>query len=102
VAASIIGFIRQQALGDPLLAYSERVDRALQRVLGSRAWSRPQREWLERIGAQLRVEVVVDRDALDSGAFRAHGGYKRLDKVFDGKLDEVLGELHDAVWAVAG
>lgn len=102
VAASIIGFIRQQALGDPLLAYSERVERALRRVLGSRAWSRPQREWLERIGAQLRVEVVVDRDALDSGAFRAHGGYKRLDKLFDGQLDEVLGELHDAVWEGAG
>jgi type I restriction enzyme R subunit len=41
VAASIIGFIRQQALGDPLLPYAERVDRALGRILGSRPWSRP-------------------------------------------------------------
>ncbi len=102
VAASIIGFIRQQALGDPLLPYAERVDRALARTLGSRPWSRPQREWLERIGAQLRVELVVDREALDSGAFKAKGGYRVLDKVFDGKIDEVLAELHDAVWGVAG
>jgi type I restriction enzyme R subunit len=101
VAASIIGFIRQQALGDALVPYGQRVDRALARILGSRPWSRPQREWLERIGAQLRIELVVDREALDSGAFKSHGGYQRLDRVFDGKLDEVLGELHEAVWAEA-
>jgi type I restriction enzyme R subunit len=101
VAASIIGFIRQQALGDALVPYRERVDRALARILASRPWSRPQREWLERIGAQLRVELVVDKEALDSGAFKSHGGYKRLDKVFDGKLGQVLGELHEAVWASA-
>ncbi len=98
VAASIIGFIRQQALGDALVPYGQRVERALAKVLGSRTWTRPQREWLERIGAQLRVEQVVDREALDGGAFKSHGGYKRLDKVFDGRLAEVLGELHEAVW----
>jgi type I restriction enzyme R subunit len=102
VAASIIGFIRQQALGDALVPYAQRVDRALNRVLGSRPWTRPQREWLERIAAQLRVELVVDREALDSGAFRSHGGYKRLDKEFDGKLSEVLGELHEAMWEASG
>lgn len=99
VAASIIGFIRQQALGDALLPYAERVDRALSRLLGARAWSRPQREWLERIGAQLRLELVVDREALDRGAFASGGGYKRLDKVFDGELDAVLSQLHEAIWA---
>jgi type I restriction enzyme R subunit len=99
VAASIIGFIRQQALGDALLPYAERVDRALARLLASRPWSRPQRDWLERIGAQLRIELVVDREALDSGAFKSHGGYKRLDKVFDGELDAVLSQLHEAIWA---
>lgn len=102
IAASIIGFIRQQALGGALEPYSQRVDRALSRILASRAWSRPQREWLEKIGAQLRVEVVVDREALDGGAFQAHGGFRRIDKVFDGHLEEVLGELHDAVWTEAG
>jgi type I restriction enzyme R subunit len=101
VAASIIGFIRQQALGDALLPYGERVQKALDRLLGSRAWTRTQREWLERIGAQLRLEYVVDRDALDSGAFKAHGGFKILDKVFDGRLEAVLGELHEAVWTVS-
>jgi type I restriction enzyme R subunit len=30
IAASILGFIRRAALGDPLVPYAERVDRALQ------------------------------------------------------------------------
>ena len=102
IAASILGHIRQQALGSALVPYAERVDKALARLLGSRAWTRPQREWLERIGTQLRREVVVDHEALDSGAFRAKGGFKTINRVFDGDLDTVLGELNDRIWEEAG
>jgi type I site-specific restriction endonuclease len=48
IAASIIGFIRQAALGDPLVPYEERVDRAVKNVLASQRWTDPQRKWLER------------------------------------------------------
>ncbi|HRI06940.1 MAG TPA: type I restriction-modification system endonuclease, partial [Nannocystaceae bacterium] len=101
VAASIIGFIRRAALGDALVPYAERVDRALGKVLASRAWSEPQRKWLQRIGQQLRAEVIVDREALDRGQFKAEGGFARIDKVFDGKLASVLGDLHEALWTPA-
>jgi type I restriction enzyme R subunit len=55
IAASIIGFIRQAALGDALVPYSVRVDRALRKLLASQNWTAPQRKWLERIGSQLKV-----------------------------------------------
>ena len=35
IAASIIGFVRQAALGDPLMPYEERVRAAMQRILAS-------------------------------------------------------------------
>jgi type I restriction enzyme R subunit len=98
IAASILGFIRQQALGDPLEPYHHRVERAVSRLLGSRSWTGQQRQWLQRIGEQLKLEEVVDREALERGAFRAAGGYKRLDKMFGGQLEALLGELHGAVW----
>ena len=98
IAASIIGFIRQLALGSPLVPYEKRVKRAMERILASRAWTAPQRQWLERIGAQMRTETIVDRESLNSGQFRADGGFKRLDKVFDGRMDEVLGEINEALW----
>jgi type I restriction enzyme R subunit len=51
----------------------------------------------------LKAEVVVDRDALDQGQFKAQGGgFARLNKVFDGKLEQVLGELHEAMWEASG
>ena len=101
VAAGIVGYIRQAALGDPLVPYEERVRRALDRLLASRRWTAPQRQWLARIGKQLVQEVVVDREALNGGQFRAHGGFDRLNKVFDGQLEAVLGELADGIWPVS-
>jgi type I restriction enzyme R subunit len=101
IAASIIGFIRQAALGDALVPYAERVDHALATVLVSRAWTAPQRQWLERIAKQLKAETIVDREALDAGQFKADGGYKRVDRVFDGKLDAVLNALGNEVWRAA-
>jgi type I restriction enzyme R subunit len=62
IAASIIGFVRRAALGDALVPYAERVDRALKTILGRQAWTDPQRKWLTRIGDQLKVEHVVDPD----------------------------------------
>ena len=102
IAASIIGFIRQQALGSPLMSYEQRVGRALQKVLASQRWTPPQRKWLERIGRQLKVETIVDRDALDRGQFKAQGGFQRLNKVFGGKLEQVLGDLRSEVWRDVG
>src|SRR5204862_1537466 len=46
IAARIIGFIRQAAIGDPLVPYEQRVDRALTTTLASRLWTTPQRQWL--------------------------------------------------------
>ena len=101
IAASIIGFIRQAALGDALVPYSERVDRALKKTLVNQNWTVPQRKWLERIGKQLKVEVIVDREALDQGEFKSQGGFQRIDKVFQGKLEGLLLEINSAIWEEA-
>lgn len=101
IAASIIGFIRRATLGDALMPYGERVDRALKTIQARRQFTDPQRKWLERIGLQLREETIVDRDALDRGQFKDQGGFNRINKVFDGKLESVLGDLHDALWLPA-
>jgi hypothetical protein len=90
IAASIVGFIRQAAIGDPLVPYRERVQGAMRRILASRQWSDPQRRWLRRIGEQLEQEIVVDREALDQEPFRADGGFVRLNKVFGGTLEKQI------------
>jgi type I restriction enzyme, R subunit len=102
IAASIIGFVRQAALGDPLMPYSDRVKAAMQRVLEGRKWSDPQKRWLRRIGEQVEKEIVVDRDALDRDPFAADGGFARLNKVFDGELEGVLSGINEQMWRRTG
>jgi type I restriction enzyme, R subunit len=104
IAAGIIGYIRQAALGDALEAYDQRVDRALQKVLASRAWTKPQREWLQRIAAQTKANVLVDRAALDDPDLvfkRDGGGFTRLDKLFGGGLEQVLDNFNELLWRPA-
>jgi type I restriction enzyme, R subunit len=101
IAARIVGYIRQVAIGDALEPYEQRVDRALQRILASRTWTTPQRQWLQKIAAQTKANLVVDREALDDPDLvfrREGGGFARLDRVFDGQLEQVLETFKDDLW----
>jgi type I restriction enzyme R subunit len=102
IAATIVGYIRQLALGSPLLPYAERVDRAVQRIRKLHPLTDPQSKWLERIAKQVKLETVVDRASLDVGQFKAEGGFARLNRVFDGKLESLLAELAEEVWKDTG
>jgi type I restriction enzyme R subunit len=98
IAATIVGFIRQRALGSPLVPYAERVDRAVARVLASGTFKPGQKRWLELIAKQLKKEVVLDDEAFRDGAFDSAGGWKAIDKQFDGRLQQILNDLGDEVW----
>jgi type I restriction enzyme R subunit len=101
IAARIIGYIRQAAIGDPLVPYDQRVDRALQTILASRAWATPQRQWLHTIAAQTKANLLVDRAALDDPDLvfkREGGGFARLDRIFEGQLQQVLEAFNEALW----
>jgi len=102
IAATIVGYIRQLALGSPLLPYADRVERAVQRLRRAHKLTAPQSKWLDRIAKQVKLETVVDRASFDTGQFKADGGFARLNKVFDGQLEALLGELADEVWKDAG
>jgi type I restriction enzyme, R subunit len=98
IAASIIGFVRQAALGDPLIPFADRVRAAMNRIYASRAWTDPQRRWLKRIAEQAEREIVVDREALDRPPFDEHGGFTRLNRVFDGKLEALVSDINEELW----
>lgn len=102
IAASIIGFVRQAALGGPLTPYGDRVRAAMNKVLASRAWTDPQKRWLTRIGEQIEKEIVVDRTAIDREPFISDGGFPRLNKVFGGELEAVLAGINEELWKRAG
>lgn len=101
IAASIIGFVRQAAIGDPLVPFETRVQQATKAILAKSPWTAPQKEWLRRIAQQITKEVVLDRDSIDHGTFAAHGGFNRLNKVFEGKLEAILHDFNEELWKVS-
>lgn len=99
VAASIIDFIRWAVTGSTLVSHIERVDKAMRKIMEMQSWAPPQRKWLERIGKQLKLETIVDREALDQGEFKAQGGgFQRLNKTFNGELENILIQINEELW----
>jgi len=92
---------RKAAMDDPLLPYHQRVDMALQKMLASRSWTTPQRQWLQAIAAQTKANVIVDRAAIDDPEqlFKAEGGgFARLDRIFGGELQQILDTFNESIW----
>lgn len=95
IVADIIAFIRQQALGSPLESNEERVKRAVARIKREYYLTKHQENWINRIEKVMLKEVVIDKETLDTGAFKAQsGGFDRLnEKLFNGTLEEILTKL---------
>ena len=75
-----------------------------QKILATRAWTTPQRQWLQKIAAQTKANLIVDREALDDPDLifkREGGGFTRLDKLFDGELEQVLDTFNECALAAA-
>lgn len=100
IAASILGFIRQAAIGEALLPFDQRVAEAMKRIYAMQAWTPVQRRWLERLAKQLVHEVVIDPRQVND-AFRTDGGSRGLDRYLGGNLDAVLETLNDNLWSAA-
>jgi type I restriction enzyme, R subunit len=97
IAADIIAFIRQQALGDPLVSHEERIKNAMNKVYKMKAWPSVQKQWLERIEKQLIQESVLHPDpekAFEYEPFKSRGGFKQLNIIFKGQLPEIVREIN--------
>lgn len=98
IAADIISFIRQQALGSPLVSHERRIKNAVAKIKLKHDFNKMQLDWLDRIEKSLLEETVLDKQILNSGAFRINGGFNAIDKRFGGKLQDIIDELNDYLY----
>ncbi|WP_322924270.1 type I restriction-modification system endonuclease [Paenibacillus campi] len=102
ITADIIAFIRQQALGDPLMNHADRVRNAMKKIYSKQVWPPKQKLWLERIEKQLLKESVLGpnvEQAFNYEPFMSHGGYRQMDRVFKGELSEILREINTNLYS---
>lgn len=103
VAADIISFIRQVALGERLVDHDTRIKLAMSKVYGMADWTPKQLKWLERIEKQLLVSSVLAPTAQqyfnEVGIWRKEGGYKRIQIEIE-QIDEVVDILNTYLYQV--
>lgn len=103
IAADIISFIRQAALGSPLIDHETRIKNAMQKVYGMAEWTPMQEKWLKRIEEQLLQQPVLGPNAQtafdDSGVFQQSGGYKRIKSMFGEQTDSIVETINENLYA---
>lgn len=98
IAADIISFIRKLALGDPLESHEARIQNAMKKIYAMQKWNKIQRTWLERFESQLIRETILDKEDLDTGAFRQNGGFKKINTIFQGHLETLLEDIKKSIY----
>ncbi|MDD9267854.1 type I restriction-modification system endonuclease [Paenibacillus sp. GCM10023248] len=101
IAADIISFIRQAALGEALVEHETRIKRAMQKVYSLHDWTPRQKKWLERIEKQLlQVPVLAPtpQNAFSEEPFRSQGGYNTLKREFGDLIDNVVYTINENLY----
>ncbi|OYS46186.1 type I restriction-modification system endonuclease [Limosilactobacillus reuteri] len=102
VAASIIGFIRQAALGVELVSEDELLKRAMEKIEGMDDWTPRQEKWLKRIAKQIKANHILGPNAevaFNTEAFKDVGGYKTIKRVFGENTDKIVQIINDTIYA---
>lgn len=94
IAADIIAFIRQQALGSVLISNEERVKKAVARIKMENYFNTIQLKFLEKIEKVMIKESIIDEEAFSKGKLKTDGGYNRFNKIFDENLDGIIVKLN--------
>ncbi len=97
----IISMVKHAAKeAEPLFTAAERVDRAIAKLTAGRTFTDDQRRWLERIRSHLVENLSIDRDDFDAlPIFSREGGWRPANVAFDGKLEELLHQMNEALAA---
>jgi type I restriction enzyme, R subunit len=99
--ADIISMVKRAAVEtSPLLTAEERVNQAVDRVVGGRTLTEAQAKWIEYIRQHLVANLSIERDDFEAiPVLSDHGGWGRANRVFEGQLAALIDELNEELVA---
>ena len=97
----IISMVKHAAAEQsPLLTADERAAKAIADTSAGKSFTPEQQQWLDRIQASLAENLSIDRDDFDVlPTLEGAGGWGKANKVFGGRLEELIRELNRAIAA---
>lgn len=102
IAADVVTWIRNAALGAPLIDHQERIHTAVTALKEKHNFNRDQLKWLERFELFLTRETVLSANDFEEEPFKMQGGFARIDKIFDNRLRDILDELNNYLYNELG
>lgn len=102
IAADIISFIRTLSLGSDLVAHETRIRNAVDKVRRMQNWNKTQEKWLDRFEAQLIHETILRKEDLDKPPFNEAGGFIKLNKIFEQRLENILNDINENLYKDVG
>lgn len=99
--ADIISMVKKAAKeSSPLFTAEERVQQAIDRISLGRPFTNEQVRWLDYIRQHLIANLSIDREDFDTvPVLSSQGGWGRANRVFDGRLPDIVADLNREVVA---
>ncbi|MBN8722753.1 MAG: DEAD/DEAH box helicase family protein [Acidobacteria bacterium] len=97
----IISMVKHAAQSDqPLFTAEERINRAIEKVSANQTFTPEQQEWLERIRKAIVETLSIDQEDFDTiPILSREGGWGRANRVFNGRLLELIKNINEAIAA---
>lgn len=103
MAADIISLIRRYAIGSTLISHEARIRRAVDKLKKAHSFSKQELNWISRMERYLMEESVLNVTVFDEdGRFKEQGGFARINKVFQNKLESIVLELNEYLYDDGG
>ena len=103
ITADIISLIRRYAIGSTLISHEARIRRAVDRLRKAHSFSKQELNWISRMEKYLMEESVLNVSVFDEdGRFKAQGGFAKINKVFQNKLESIVLELNEYLYDDGG
>lgn len=103
IVADIISLIRRYAIGSALISHEARIRRAVDRLKKAHKFSKQELNWIARMEKYLMEESVLNVSVFDEDSrFKGMGGFAKIDKVFQNKLESIVLELNEYLYDDGG
>lgn len=103
IMADIISLIRRYAIGSTLISHDARIHRAVDKLRKKHNFSKQELSWISHIEKYLLGESVMNIKVFDEDSrFVDHGGFNKINKVFQNNLESIVLELNEYLYDDGG
>lgn len=103
MAADLISLIRRYAIGSTLISHEARIHQAVDKLKKAHKFTAIEQKWIGRMEKYLMDESVLNVGVFDEDSrFKNEGGFKKIDRIFQNKLESIVLELNEYLYDDGG